>query len=106
MGGFPAIDTDGHIIERDSDIRKYLESPWNRRSTPLRPGDQPWDSNLFDTFEMAVAWRNYSPSQQIDQWHKIMDQHRVEAAVCFPTSSRWCGQAARAAISNSRGSRV
>jgi predicted TIM-barrel fold metal-dependent hydrolase len=87
MGGFPAIDTDGHIIERDSDIRKYLESPWNRRSTPLRPGDQPWDSNLFDTFEMAVAWRNYSPSQQIDQWHKIMDQHRVEAAVCFPTSS-------------------
>ena len=27
MGSFPAIDTDGHIIERDSDIRKYLEAP-------------------------------------------------------------------------------
>ncbi len=55
MKGLSAIDMDGRVLERDVDIRKYLKPPWNRRSTPLRPGDQPWDNNLFDSFEMSVA---------------------------------------------------
>ncbi len=25
----PVIDADGHVLERQSDIRKYLEPPWN-----------------------------------------------------------------------------
>ncbi len=31
----PVIDADGHVLERQSDIRKYLEPPWNRRNTDL-----------------------------------------------------------------------
>jgi len=29
LARFQAIDTDGHVLERQSAIRKYLESPWN-----------------------------------------------------------------------------
>jgi len=43
MSNLTAIDADGHVIEKESEIRKYLKEPWNRRSTALRPGDQPWD---------------------------------------------------------------
>ena len=48
MSNFPVIDTDGHVLERQSDIRKYLEEPWVKRSTGLWPGDQPWDNYMFD----------------------------------------------------------
>ena len=38
MGQLTAIDADGHVIEKESEIRKYLKAPWNQRSTALRPG--------------------------------------------------------------------
>jgi hypothetical protein len=60
MAGFAAIDTDGHVLERQSDIRKYLESPWNKRPTPLWTGDQPWDNDMMDSFEMARQWKELS----------------------------------------------
>jgi predicted TIM-barrel fold metal-dependent hydrolase len=87
MDAYPAIDTDGHVLERQADIRKYLEAPWNRRQTPLWPGDQPWDNNLFDSFEMARTWQGLSPAQQIERWHGVMDLYGIEAVVCFPTGS-------------------
>ncbi len=43
----PVIDADGHVLERQSDIRKYLEPPWNRRNTGLWPSDQPFDTDFL-----------------------------------------------------------
>ena len=71
MVNCPVIDADGHVLEKERYIRKYLEPPWDKRSTPLRTRDQPWDANLFDSFEMAVRWEELSPSQQIEEWHAI-----------------------------------
>jgi uncharacterized protein len=87
MVQLPAIDTDGHVLERQSDIRKYLEAPWNKRLTPLWPGDQPWDNDMMESFEMARQWRGLSAAEQVDRWHKIMDEHDIEKAICFPTGS-------------------
>ena len=87
MSNFPVIDTDGHVLERQSDIRKYLEEPWVKRSTGLWPGDQPWDNDMMDGFEMARTWKGLSAAQQVDNWHKIMDEYGIEKAVCFPTGS-------------------
>ena len=87
MAQFPVIDTDGHVLERQSDIRKYLEAPWNKRLTPLWPGDQPWDNDMMESFEMARQWRGLSAAEQVDRWHKIMDEHDIEKAICFPTGS-------------------
>src|SRR5207248_5056120 len=71
----PVIDADGHLLERQSDIRKYLPEPWNRRNTPLFPSDQPWDSDLFDTLGSRWYSRNASPAEQVELWHRVMDEH-------------------------------
>jgi predicted TIM-barrel fold metal-dependent hydrolase len=87
MSAYPAIDTDGHVLERQSDIRKYLEEPWIKRPTSLWPGDQPWDNDMMDSFEMARQWKGLSAAEQVDRWHGIMDEYGIEKAVCFPTGS-------------------
>jgi predicted TIM-barrel fold metal-dependent hydrolase len=87
MAQIRAIDTDGHVLERQSDIRKYLGEPWIKRPTPLWPGDQPWDNDMMDSFEMAREWKGLSPAEQVDRWHQIMDEHDIETAICFPTGS-------------------
>ena len=87
MANFPVIDTDGHVLERQADIRKYLEAPWTKRPTGLWPGDQPWDNDMMDGFEMARTWKGLSAAQQVDNWHKIMDEYDIEKAICFPTGS-------------------
>ena len=87
MANLSVIDTDGHVLENESDIRKYLEPPWDRRPTPLWPGDQPWDANMYNSFQMGVDWEGLSPSEQIGRWHAIMDEQNVERAFCFPTGS-------------------
>jgi hypothetical protein len=50
-------------LERQSDIRKYLEPPRNRRNTGLWPSDQPFDTDLFDTLGYPGYGRNMSPAQ-------------------------------------------
>jgi len=87
MGNFSVIDADGHVIEKESDIRKYLKAPWNQRSTPLRPGDQPWDNYMFDHFVTERTWGKLPAKEQVARWHELMDQHQIEIAVCFPTGS-------------------
>ena len=37
----PVIDADGHVVQRQSDIRKYLQPPCNGRHTSFWPNDQP-----------------------------------------------------------------
>jgi hypothetical protein len=85
MVNCPVIDADGHVLEKEKYIRKYLEAPWNKRSTALRTRDQPWDANLFDSFEMAVRWEDLSPREQIDEWHAVMEREGMVKAICFPT---------------------
>ena len=41
------IDADGHILERQEDVRKYLKPPWKQRTTSLWPSGQPSDPELF-----------------------------------------------------------
>jgi hypothetical protein len=83
----PVIDADGHVLERQSDIRKYLEPPWNRRNTGLWPSDQPFDTDLFDTLGYRGYERGMSPAQQVETWLKIMDEYNIEETVLFPTGS-------------------
>ncbi len=78
MSTTPVIDTDGHVLERQSDIKKYLEEPWSKRPTSLWPGDQPWDNDMLDSFEMARQWRGLNAAQQVERWHEIMDEHGIE----------------------------
>lgn len=87
----PVIDADGHIRERERDIRLHLEPPWDRRQTSLHPGsDQPWDTDLFDRqlgYDHLDYPRGIGPAEQVEIWHKLMDQYGIESAMLFPTGS-------------------
>src|SRR5207247_11126690 len=83
----PVIDADGHVLERQSDIRKYLEPPWNRRNTGLWPSDQPFDTDLFETLGYSGYHRGMSPAQQVDSWLKIMCEYNIDEALLFSTGS-------------------
>jgi len=86
MSDRPAIiDADGHYMERQADVAKYLEAPWDRRGTSLLPADQPWDSDLFGTL-LRPNLRGLPPEAQLDAWLEIMDRENFERAILFPTN--------------------
>jgi predicted TIM-barrel fold metal-dependent hydrolase len=85
VGELPVIDADGHITERDVDIRKYLGAPWDRRNTPLFPVDQPWDNTLFGTLGTQAIHGPMDPAEEVAAWLRIMDEHEMTHAVLFPT---------------------
>src|SRR5262245_45075369 len=81
----PVIDADGHILERESDIRTHLESPWDQRETALRTSDQPWDDKLFGRLLGYPGYPRGGPAEQVEMWLKIMDQYGIEETVLFPS---------------------
>ena len=86
MARLPVIDADGHILEREQDVRKYLEPPWDRRNTSLQPGDPPWDTELFGKLVYHEYPETLSPDEQVDVWLRMMDRENFETAVLFPSS--------------------
>ena len=85
-GSIPAIDSDGHILERRRDIMPYIESKYSHREL-LWPGGQPWDIELNGTLGTPGYHRNMSAEEQVEFWEKVCDEHDMEIAVLFPTGS-------------------
>jgi predicted TIM-barrel fold metal-dependent hydrolase len=87
-GRMPAIDADGHILERRQDIVKYLADDWQgRHDGALWPGGQPWDTELKGTLGFPGYKRDLSPPGQVAFWHNLLDRHGMETAILFPTGS-------------------
>ncbi len=80
----PVIDADGHIRERESDVRKYLKPPWDRYQSPLWP-TSPWDSSLFGALNTPAYQHAVTPSEQAETWLRVMERENIETAVLFPT---------------------
>ncbi|MGY9004816.1 MAG: amidohydrolase family protein [Alphaproteobacteria bacterium] len=84
----PAIDADGHILERQDEIRKYMDAPWSGRTTNLWPGGQPWDNELSGDIEPPYGYnRSMDSKAQREVWERILDDHEISMAVLFPTGS-------------------
>lgn len=87
-GQIPAIDADGHILERRQDIAKYLDDDWKgRHDASLWPGGQPWDTEMQGKLGFKGYKRDLSPEGQVALWHKILDEYDMESAILFPTGS-------------------
>ena len=85
-GTIPAIDADGHFLERKHDIAEYLEAPFQGR-LEIWPGDQPWAAEVelrepppYDYVE------GLSPVEQKAIWHRVLADHELEAAALFSTN--------------------
>src|SRR5207302_9381322 len=73
-------------VERESDVLKYLASPWDRRAGGLFPSaDQPWDMFLFGKITEQPRVQAMSPAEEAETWLRLMDEHGIETAVLFPT---------------------
>ena len=84
----PAIDADGHILERPNEITPYLEAKWHGRVTDLWPGCQPWDTNLKETLGNSYEYqKDLSARGQVKTWHRVLDENEIETAILFPTGS-------------------
>ncbi|MDH3444027.1 MAG: amidohydrolase [Deltaproteobacteria bacterium] len=73
------IDADGHIVEKNSDIRKYLTEPYSRRAGALLPSDG------LDTSMGGLV--GGMEDNDIPTRLKDMDTEGIDVSVLFPTSS-------------------
>ena len=71
------IDADGHVRDRDSDVRAFMEEPFCRRQGSLVPGDE-WDSSMYGQLGMNI---HDVPTRLRD-----MDKEGIDLSVLFPTS--------------------
>lgn len=74
-----AIDADGHIVEKDADIRKRLPEPFSKRSGSLLPSDG-MDTNMGG----VLGGRE---GNDLQTRLRDMDQEGIQISVLFPTSS-------------------
>ncbi|MEE9549317.1 MAG: amidohydrolase family protein [Candidatus Binatia bacterium] len=70
------IDADGHVRDRDADIRTHMEEPYCRRKGSLLPNDE-WDSSMYGKLGMDI---HDVPTRLRD-----MDKEGIEVSVLFPT---------------------
>jgi predicted TIM-barrel fold metal-dependent hydrolase len=73
------IDADGHIVEKDADIRKNLPEPFSKRTGSLLPSDG-MDTNMGG--QLGGLETNDIPTRLKD-----MDKEGIDVSVLFPTSS-------------------
>ena len=73
------IDADGHIVEKDLDIRKYLAEPYSKRGGALLPSDG-LDTGMGG--KVGGMEGNDIPTRLKD-----MDKEGIDVSVLFPTSS-------------------
>ncbi len=73
------IDADGHIVEKNSDIRKYLPPPYSLRAGALLPSDG-MDTSMGGL--LGGLEGNDIPTRLKD-----MDREGIDVSMLFPTSS-------------------
>jgi predicted TIM-barrel fold metal-dependent hydrolase len=73
------IDADGHIVEKDADVRKHLSEPHSKRGRPLLPSDG-MDTGMGG---MVGGLEDCDVPTRL----KDMDKEGIDTSVLFPTSS-------------------
>jgi len=70
------IDADGHVRDRDADIRKFMAEPYCRRQGSLLPNDV-WDSSMYGKLGMNIT--------DVPTRLRDMDKEGIDISVLFPT---------------------
>ncbi|MGH7772264.1 MAG: amidohydrolase family protein [Candidatus Binatia bacterium] len=76
MPNVRVIDADGHVRDRDADIRAYMEEPYCRRQGSLLPNDE-WDSSMYGKLGMNIT--------DVPTRLRDMDTEGIDISVLFPT---------------------
>jgi predicted TIM-barrel fold metal-dependent hydrolase len=75
---YAIVDADGHVIESNEQVAKYLDAPYNRRplTFPLYPQDG-WDRRMLGKLGGSGS--------TAEQWLKALDAGGMERTVLYPT---------------------
>ena len=76
MGNELIIDADGHVLDREANIRAHMEEPYCRRKGALLPNDG-WDASMYGRMGLEI---HDVPTRLSD-----MDKEGIETSVLFPT---------------------
>jgi len=71
------IDADGHVLDRDTDIRAFMEEPYCRRQGSLLAKDK-WDASMYGKLGMNIT--------DVPTRLRDMDTEGIEVSVLFPTT--------------------
>jgi uncharacterized protein len=71
------IDADGHVRDRDADIRAFMEEPYCRRQGSLLAKDA-WDASMYGKLGMNIT--------DVPTRIRDLDREGIEVSVLFPTS--------------------
>jgi len=71
------IDADGHVLDRDTDIRAFMEEPYCRRQGSLLAKDK-WDASMYGKLGMNIT--------DVPTRLRDMDTEGIEESVLFPTT--------------------
>src|SRR5262245_54796566 len=77
------IDSDGHIIERSDELRRYLKAPFNKRSGPLT-ASEPWDRDLQET--LLAHQKIFPRAPRAQDCLRIIVAYGIELACPYPTT--------------------
>jgi len=70
------IDADGHVLDRDANLRKFIAEPYCRRRGSLLPSDV-WDSSMYGKLD--------TPNPDLATRLRDMDTEHIDISVLFPT---------------------
>lgn len=78
MSSYAPIDADGHVIETDEELRKYLPPPFEgrRAHTALFPSLDGWPRGTRKLPD---------PNPGLTKWRRFLEASGVEASVLYPT---------------------
>jgi predicted TIM-barrel fold metal-dependent hydrolase len=70
------IDADGHVLDRDANLRKFIPEPYCRRRGSLLPSDV-WDSSMYGKLD--------TPNPDLATRLRDMNTEHIDISVLFPT---------------------
>ena len=70
------IDADGHVLDRDANLRQFIAEPYCRRRGSLLPSDV-WDSSMYGKLD--------TPNPDLTTRLRDMDTEHIDISVLFPT---------------------
>ena len=70
------IDADGHVLDRDANLRKFIPEPYCRREGSLLPNDV-WDASMYGKL--------ITKSPDVPTRLRDMDTEHIDISVLFPT---------------------
>lgn len=79
---YPIIDGDGHVVDLDREIRKYLPEKYHRipdnREYPVWP-QEPWAFGVSDLYKQDVP--------NFEMWLSFLEESGISATVLYPSNA-------------------